>query len=409
MMAGRMRVLAVGSMYPPHYLGGQEVIWRHATRHQRAAGHEVRVLTTDYRRPGVPEGQELDPDVHRELRWYWHDHDFPKMRLRGRLSVERHNAQVMDRHLAELRPDAVLWWAMGGMSLSLVERVRRAGIPALGMACDDWMLYGPDRDLWTRMFGRRPWLAPLGERTGIPTVFEPGPAGRWLFLSEYTRRRALERWELPDSGVAHAGVDGRRFPPSEPGPWRWKLAYVGRIDKRKGIELAVRALALLPGQAELAIVGGGDEAHRAELQAVVAELGLEQRVSFSERAHDELAGAYADADALLFPVIWEEPWGLVPLEAMAVGRPVIATGRGGSGEYLADGDNCVVFDPDEGAQALAAAVRRLAEDESLRGRLVAGGRATAAELDETSCNDRLLAELEAVAGARRPAVNNPAA
>ena len=38
MMAGRMRVLAVGSMYPPHYLGGQEVIWRHATRHQRAAG-----------------------------------------------------------------------------------------------------------------------------------------------------------------------------------------------------------------------------------------------------------------------------------------------------------------------------------------------------------------------------------
>lgn len=409
MMASRMRVLAVGSMYPPHYLGGQEVIWHHATRHQRSAGHEVRVLTTGYRRPGVPEGRELDTGVHRELRWYWDDHDFPKMRLPARFSVERHNATVVDRHLADLRPDAVLWWAMGGMSLSLVERVRRAGIPALGMVCDDWMLYGPDRDLWTRMFARRPWLASLGERAGIPTVFEPGPAGRWLFLSEYTRRRALERWHLPDSGVAHAGVNAERFPPSEAEPWGWRLAYVGRIDRRKGIDLAVRALPLLPPEATLAIVGGGDEGHRAELEALVAELGLGARVSFSERAHDELADAYAAADALLFPVVWEEPWGLVPLEAMSVGRPVIATGRGGSGEYLSDLENCLIFDPDAGPPALAAAVTRLADDPALRERLVAGGHATAAELEEIACNDRLLAELEAVAGTRRPALNNPAA
>ncbi len=51
----------------------------------------------------------------------------------------------------------------------------------------------------------------------------------------------------------------------------------------------------------------------------------------------------AAADALLFPVQWEEPWGLVPLEAMASGTPVVATGTGGSGEYLRDGDNCLVY------------------------------------------------------------------
>ncbi|MEX2194890.1 MAG: glycosyltransferase [Thermoleophilaceae bacterium] len=409
MTATPMRVLAVGSMYPPHYLGGQEIIWRHATLHQRDAGHEVRVLTTGYRRDGVPEGSELDDDVHRELRWYWHDHGWPELGLRGQLELERHNARVLDRHLAELEPDAVLWWAMGGMSLSLVERVRRAGIPALGMACDDWMLYGPDRDRWTRRFAGRPGLARLGELAGIPTRFHPGPSARWLFLSEYSRRRALTRWELPDSGVAHAGVDGGRFPTAPERPWAWRLAYIGRLDPRKGIDIAVRALPLLPAEAHLAIVGGGDEGHRRELEGLVDQLGLRERVSFSERPHAELAAAYADADALLFPVTWEEPWGLVPLEAMAVGRPVVATGRGGSGEYLADGENCLVFDPDQGPEAVAAAIHRMASDDALRARLRAGGLATARRLGERACNDALLAELETMARTRRPGVDNAAA
>ena len=51
----------------------------------------------------------------------------------------------------------------------------------------------------------------------------------------------------------------------------------------------------------------------------------------------------------MFPVRWNEPWGLVPIEAMARGRPVVATGRGGSGEYLRDGENCMLFDADDDA------------------------------------------------------------
>ena len=54
---------------------------------------------------------------------------------------------------------------------------------------------------------------------------------------------------------------------------------------------------------------------------------------------------------VVFPVRWEEPWGLVPIEAMARGRPVVATGRGGSGEYLRDGENCVLFEADDAERA----------------------------------------------------------
>src|SRR5438552_15011542 len=118
-----VRALAVGNMYPPHHLGGYELVWRSAVRHLRELGHEVRVLTTDFRLPSPREA--ADPDVHRELRWWWREHAFPQRPLRERLAIERHNARVLERHLDELRPDVVSWWSMGGMSMSLIERVRR--------------------------------------------------------------------------------------------------------------------------------------------------------------------------------------------------------------------------------------------------------------------------------------------
>jgi glycosyltransferase involved in cell wall biosynthesis len=89
-----------------------------------------------------------------------------------------------------------------------------------------------------------------------------------------------------------------------------------------------------------------------------------------------MAALYRSADVVLFPSEWNEPFGIVGLEAMACAVPVVATGTGGSGEYLAHESNCLLFekgDPD----ALADAVRRLAGDAGLRRRLVAAGRATA--------------------------------
>ena len=91
---------------------------------------------------------------------------------------------------------------------------------------------------------------------------------------------------------------------------------------------------------------------------------------------ETLPATYAQADCVVFPVRWAEPWGLIPLEAMGIGRPVVATGRGGSGEYLRDGDNCLVFTPGD-ETGLASAVRRLAEDRGLRAALRQSGYATA--------------------------------
>jgi glycogen synthase len=385
-----VRVLTVGNMYPPHHLGGYELMWEAGVAALRSAGHDVRVMTTDYRSPGAGPAAVDDPETRRDLRWYWRDHEFPRMSLRERLALERHNARVFERELGEVGPDVVSWWAMGGMSLSLIERVRRSRTPAVGFVHDDWMLYAPKVDAWQRAVR---WLGPVG-----PAVRDLGSAARWVFVSETVRARAAERWKLADTAIAHSGVDLTLFTPAPERPeWRGRLLYVGRIDERKGIETAVRALEHLPG-ATLTVIGSGDQAYLERLRAIARDADTQDRAKFREAApREELPAAYAEADVVVFPVLWEEPWGLVPLEAMAVGVPVAATGRGGSGEFLGDGENCLLYEPAEDPAALARAVTRLAEDRELRAKLRTEGITTAARHDQESFTRAVVQEHERAA------------
>lgn len=394
-----MRVLAIGNMYPPHSLGGYELVWSSAMAHLRERGHQARVLTTDFR----IETEEPDRlDTFRELRWYWRDHEWPRTGWGARLALERHNAAVLERHLAELRPDVVAWWAMGGMSLSLIERVRRAAIPAIAFVQDDWLLYGPQVDLWTRPFHRRPRLGAVAERlTGVPTAVDIEAAVRCVLVSETVRGHARAAgYALDDSSIVHSGIDPTYLDLRPERPWTWSLLYVGRLDERKGVIDAVMALGGLPEEATLTLVGAGDQRVSARLRELAARQQVEDRVrELGMRSRAELREIYAAADAVLFPVRWEEPWGLVPLEAMAVGRPVIATGRGGSGEYLRHEENCLLV-PAAEPISIARAARRLASEPALRAQLRARGVLTARRYTETGFNRAAMEALVRVAGGR---------
>jgi glycosyltransferase involved in cell wall biosynthesis len=359
-----MRILTVGTLYPPYHLGGYELVWQAAVRALRAAGHDVRVLATSDRlgRGDLP---EVDPDVHRELRWYWHDHEFPPLSRLEAWRLDRGNRATLRAHLSALRPDAVSWWALGGTSMSLL-RVPR--VPAIGWVNDDWMRYGPKVDQWAR-------------RVSLDR------AARWVFCSELTRRSALEVHPgLADTAVRYQGV-APEFAAAPEADWQGRLLYVGRLDERKGLRTLADAVSGLPDMT-LRVVGDGDESLRSLASPrVVFEPGVDRAA---------LPAVYAAADAVVFPVEWYEPWGLVPLEAMAVGRPVVATGRGGSGEYLRDGVNCLRFEPGD-AESLRGALRRLRDDPALRARLRAGGFETATRLTEAAWTAAVVAEHEALA------------
>jgi glycogen(starch) synthase len=258
--SARPRVLAIGSSYPPHSFGGYELVWQSAMRWLIDRGYRVRILASDLRLEGV--GAKEDPDVYRQLSWYWRDHEFPPIGQVARLRLERHNRRVLREHLEDFRPDVVMWWAMGGMSLSMIELVRRAGLPSIGYVGDDWMDYGPTVDAWTRAWVQRGWLGRLvGALSGIPTRFDPGAAGSWHFNSERTRVHAREIGrDLPRTAVTPSGIDTDLFQPRPAGDWGWRLLYLGRIDPRKGIATAIEATARLQSEATLRIVGDGDPA-----------------------------------------------------------------------------------------------------------------------------------------------------
>ncbi len=387
----------MGNLYPPAATGGYERILRGCVLALRAAGHEVEVLTTAPV-PGALVDEEVDPGVRRALRWYWRDFAWPAMSHREVLGLERHNRAALRRTLEEVRPDVVAWWQLGGMSLSAVELVRRAGVRSIGLVGDDWMTYGPVHDRWHETWGWHPRWQRLGAAlTGVPTRLRLADGARWLFISEFLRERAVARHgPLPDTGLLHPGVSPERFPAAPAAPWSGRLAYVGRVEEGKGVHVAVEALAELPASYRLVVDGPANDAYAGRLRALAAQRGVADRLELRRTPSAEVARAYAGADCILFPNLWDEPWGLVPLEAMSVGRPVVSTATGGSAEFLLHERTCLRI-PREDPRALAAAVLRLEREPALREALVVAGRERVAGLTEAAFEAGYVAEVEALA------------
>jgi rhamnosyl/mannosyltransferase len=166
---------------------------------------------------------------------------------------------------------------------------------------------------------------------------------------------------------------------------------VGRCVYYKGFDVAIEALTKVPGV--LVIVGHGPLFH--ELIAHARDLGVRDRVAWCRYAEpDELIGAYLAATALWFPSSGRsEAFGLVQVESMAAGCPVINTDIAGSGvSWVSLHDQTGLTVPVNNADALAAAARRLLDEPSLRQRLAEGAlRRVRQEFDHATMAARTLA------------------
>ena len=179
--------------------------------------------------------------------------------------------------------------------------------------------------------------------------------------------------------IVPPGVDHHLFSPGDQRLARARLAlgdgpvllFVGRIQPLKGADVAVRALAALPGGPEpatLLLVGGPSgpdgDAELARLHALVAELGLRERVRFlAPRPHGDLASFYRAADVCLVPSR-SESFGLVALEAAACGTPVVAAAVGGLRTLVAHGVSGYLVDGRD-PDAYAAYVAKLLDDPAM--------------------------------------------
>jgi glycosyltransferase involved in cell wall biosynthesis len=177
----------------------------------------------------------------------------------------------------------------------------------------------------------------------------------------------LRRLGLPSerASIVPCGVDTTLFTPRgpvAPRNGRPRLLVLGRVVERKGQDDAVRALRAVP-DAELVVVGGppageldaDPEVRR--LRAVAEEAGVADRVVFAGAvARCDVPAWVRSADVVL-AVPWYEPFGITPLEAMACGRPVVATAVGGLVDTVVDGRTGELVpprDPDRLGEVLAA-------------------------------------------------------
>jgi len=184
--------------------------------------------------------------------------------------------------------------------------------------------------------------------------------------------------ELAAKGIEHTalwqrGVDTELFRPELANPaMRARLhgghsdtgnllLYIGRLSAEKQIERIRPVLDALP-QARLALVGDGP--YRQQLERLFEGTAT---TFVGYLAGDELASAYASGDAFVFPSS-TETLGLVLLEAMAAGCPVVGANRGGIPDIVSDGINGCLYDPDQPA-SLVTAVQRLLGDGATRAQL----------------------------------------
>lgn len=181
-----------------------------------------------------------------------------------------------------------------------------------------------------------------------------------IAISDHAHRQLVERYGFDPEHVHTIphGVDTDRFyPRSEPHPAvdpdKQTLLYVGRLGARKGLDLALEALARIEEPAvEFLIAGTGR--HEATLRKRASELGVSEQVRFLGYVpEEELPSLYSSADVFVLPSRYEG-FGLVVLEAMACGTPVVGVSAGGIPTAIDHGSNGTVVDRD--ADALSEAI-----------------------------------------------------
>jgi phosphatidyl-myo-inositol alpha-mannosyltransferase len=255
----------------------------------------------------------------------------------------------------------------------------------------------PGPTLTSLLAGRAPTVGTFHAAGRVPAYIYMRPAVRAVARRLGLRtavsaqaRELAERWLGGACQVVPNGVEVGRFAKADPWPAeRPAILFVGRHEPRKGLDVLLEAFAGLEGDAVLWVVGEGPETGRLRASAPP---GVEWLGRVSEH---ELARRLRGAAVFCAPSLHGESFGVVLLEAMAAGAPVVAANIEGYRDVARDGREAVLVEPGDAA-GLRAALDRVLADRDVAAELVEAGAARAAGFSMERLAERYLALYESL-------------
>lgn len=201
-------------------------------------------------------------------------------------------------------------------------------------------------------------------------------------ISSSTEAMVRELWDrpvarIPFGATVEPGAPAPPAPPSDSRPFR--VLFVGRLVERKGVHHLIDAVARVRERRRVELHVVGDGPHRGALEAHASRAGLGEAARFHGFvSSDELSRRFEESDVFVLPAVVDakgdvEGLGVVLIEALLHGTPVIASAAGGIVDIVRDGETGLLVPPGDPA-ALAEALARVQDDPALAIRLVEGGR-----------------------------------
>ncbi len=371
-----MRIIQV-SPYSWDAPGGVQIHIRQLTRHLQERGHDVLVLA-----PGD------SPGVHGHVHIVGRTFSTFSNGSEARISVSPRTLRNLTREMRAFMPDVVHVHEPFCPAIGLTA-VCSAPAPVVGTFHSYFDRETFDGRLYTAV---APFLRPIWRRVN-----------RRVAVSQAARHSAKGRLGKGDVKILPNGVEVERFATATPArdvPAGRKLLFVGRLEPRKGLPFAMRAFAQLADRyPDLSLIVVGDGPERDAMSAVPD--ALRTRVHMMGKvSYEALPTYHRAADIFISPATGAESFGIVLVEAMAAGLPIVASNIPGYREVARDGRESILVAPSD-TDALAQGIARLLDDPKLAAQLGANGSQRALDYAWDHIIDELEQMYESLAGVRR--------